>query len=159
MADPVLRRRVTLTSDDQIACYSNWLWCPGCNITHNITTPHPDATAPPSPDRLWDFDGNEESPTFSPSLLVHHSVHLCPPDYVHEEECAAYPNCGHIGHGIGPNGEMMKRKPCIASPNYGNCHSFIRNGVWEFLGDSAHKLAGQHIPMVPIPEHYAALFD
>jgi len=27
------------------------------------------------------------------------------------------------------------------------CHSFIRDGNWEFLGDCTHKLAGKTIPM------------
>lgn len=32
------------------------------------------------------------------------------------------------------------------------CHSFLRDGQWEFLGDSTHALAGQTVPMVPLPE-------
>lgn len=31
------------------------------------------------------------------------------------------------------------------------CHSFLRAGVWQFLGDSSHALAGQQAPMVPWP--------
>lgn len=31
------------------------------------------------------------------------------------------------------------------------CHSFIRDGRWEFLGDSTHALAGKTVPMVPLP--------
>ena len=31
------------------------------------------------------------------------------------------------------------------------CHSFLRAGVWEFLSDSSHALAGQTVPMVPLP--------
>lgn len=27
------------------------------------------------------------------------------------------------------------------------CHSFVRAGVWEFLADSTHALAGQKVPM------------
>jgi len=30
------------------------------------------------------------------------------------------------------------------------CHSFIRNGEWQFLSDCTHDLAGQTIPMVEI---------
>ena len=30
------------------------------------------------------------------------------------------------------------------------CHSFIRDGVWEFLNDCTHKLAGQKVPMLEI---------
>lgn len=32
------------------------------------------------------------------------------------------------------------------------CHSFLRAGVFEFLGDSSHPLAGQHVPMPDLPE-------
>ena len=32
------------------------------------------------------------------------------------------------------------------------CHSFIRDGVWEFLGDCTHELAGQKVSMVPLPD-------
>lgn len=31
------------------------------------------------------------------------------------------------------------------------CHSFLRKGKWEFLGDSTHSLAGQVVDMVPLP--------
>lgn len=31
------------------------------------------------------------------------------------------------------------------------CHSYLRNGVWEFLTDSTHALAGQTAPMAPWP--------
>lgn len=29
------------------------------------------------------------------------------------------------------------------------CHSFLLDGVWEFLGDCSHAMAGQHVPMIP----------
>lgn len=31
------------------------------------------------------------------------------------------------------------------------CHSYLRDGVWEFLSDSTHDLAGQHVPLPPLP--------
>lgn len=31
------------------------------------------------------------------------------------------------------------------------CHSFVRDGKWEYLPDSTHALAGQAVPVVPIP--------
>lgn len=34
------------------------------------------------------------------------------------------------------------------------CHSFVTDGAWQFLTDSTHPLAGQTVPMVPIPEEY-----
>lgn len=32
------------------------------------------------------------------------------------------------------------------------CHSFIRDGHWQFLSDCTHQLAGQTVPMVPVPD-------
>ena len=32
------------------------------------------------------------------------------------------------------------------------CHSFLRNGVFEFLGDCTHALAGQNVPMPDLPD-------
>ena len=31
------------------------------------------------------------------------------------------------------------------------CHSFLRGGVFEFLGDCTHSLAGQSVPMPDLP--------
>lgn len=35
---------------------------------------------------------------------------------------------------------------------YSRCHSFLRNGVFEFLTDSTHPLAGQKVPIPDLPE-------
>lgn len=32
------------------------------------------------------------------------------------------------------------------------CHSFLRNGVFEFLADCTHKHVGQHVPLPPLPD-------
>lgn len=32
------------------------------------------------------------------------------------------------------------------------CHSFIRNGTWQFLGDCTHALANQTVPLVTLPD-------
>lgn len=40
-----------------------FIFCPGCDSPHMITTSRPDGSG-------WQFDGNEQSPTFSPSLLL-----------------------------------------------------------------------------------------
>lgn len=31
------------------------------------------------------------------------------------------------------------------------CHSFVRDGAWQFLSDCTHELAGQTVAMVPDP--------
>lgn len=32
------------------------------------------------------------------------------------------------------------------------CHSFLRAGVFEFLGDCTHRLAGQRVPLPELPD-------
>ena len=34
------------------------------------------------------------------------------------------------------------------------CHSFLKAGVFEFLGDCAHSLAGTSVPMVELPDWF-----
>lgn len=55
----------------------------------------------------WDWDGNEEAPTLSPSILTQ---------------------------------------------GYSRCHSFLKSGVFQFLQDSDHPLAGQEVPIPDLPE-------
>ena len=31
------------------------------------------------------------------------------------------------------------------------CHSYIKAGQWQFLSDCTHKLAGQTVDMIPLP--------
>lgn len=89
-------------------CRSVWVWCPGCNDAHRFWIALADGTHNPSA-LIWEWDGNETAPTFSPSLLI-------------------------------TGGDRRV------------CHSFIRAGQWEFLGDSKHHLAGQTVPMVQLPD-------
>ena len=83
--------------------YGYKFMCPGCKDTHAIPTK--------PADKGWDFDGNVESPTFSPSILV----------YGHKDE----------------EGKMI----------YPRCHSFVRAGKIEFLGDCEHELAGHTVEL------------
>lgn len=34
------------------------------------------------------------------------------------------------------------------------CHSYLRAGVIEFLGDCAHSLAGQRVPLPDLPDWF-----
>lgn len=92
-------------------CRNVWLWCPGCDEAHRISVAFADgghnSTGP-----IWEWDGNETTPTFSPSLLTR-------------------------------------------AGDENRCHAFIRSGQWEFLTDSTHKLAGQTVPMIPLPDWLA----
>lgn len=81
--------------------------CPGCDSLHMTWTALPnDLTG-----AKWQFNGDVNRPTISPSLLVRW-------DY-------------------GP--EKTKHV----------CHSFIKDGMIQFLSDCTHALAGQ---TVEIPE-------
>lgn len=106
--------------------------CPGCNTNHYLNT---------DPDRYydvgktvkmpcWQFNGNMDAPTFSPSLLVKTGKHVNP-NFVNDvpesdREWAKSPQANII------------------------CHSFIRDGNIQFLGDSTHPLAGKTVGLPPI---------
>lgn len=85
-------------------------WCQGCEDVHVVRvqtdagTPHP----------CWTWDGNAETPTFEPSVLV---------------------TCNWSEEDGGPTA----------------CHTFIRGGMVQFLGDCTHALAGQTLPLPPWP--------
>lgn len=115
-------------------------WCPGCDQLHGV-----DITQ-------WEWDGDLIAPTVNPSILTQGSVHMCPKTYVHYELCEDPLNCQQRAHVAVGNDQLGHMKPHIAEPAYGNCHAFLRNGQWQFLGDSVHKLAGQNAQMVELPE-------
>lgn len=69
----------------------------------------------------WTFNGSAEHPTFGPSLLI------------------------RTGRAVDPAFEREEGDP----PEV--CHSFIRNGEWQFCGDSTHALAGKTVPMPDWP--------
>lgn len=150
------------------------VWCPGCNIAHPFTVEVMPGYQGGAGKPVWTWDGNLITPTFSPSLLVHGSVHLCPPEYPHVEECPDHDTCPLPSHGYAwrfPDGRLRTFKvhevkpaeavevythglPHAVEPAWGNCHSFLTGGLWQFLDDCAHALAGQTVPMVPLPDWY-----
>lgn len=100
------------------------MWCPGCNDTHMVCVGHPEAAGRP----CWDWDGNLEAPTVNPSIKVG-GVQWQPEDAFYKPTHAS----------VSPGGEIC-------------CHSFVRAGIWEFLGDCTHHLAGQHVPLPELPD-------
>ena len=98
-------------------------WCPGCDSAHAIKHGGDG----------WTWDGNTERPTFSPSVLIR-SGH-----YIGRAEAACW--CTY-------NAEH----PDEPAPfKCGVCHSFVRGGQIQFLGDCTHALAGQTVPLPPWP--------
>lgn len=96
-------------------------FCPGCEMYHGVSTD------PANPNSLtgakWQWNGSLESPTFSPSILVRGIVPIT--DDEHTRIMA---------------GEKFEPVPFV-------CHSFVRDGKIEFLGDCTHKLAGQTVEL------------
>jgi hypothetical protein len=83
--------------------------CPGCKRHHHIPVqgPHP----------VWGFNGDIDSPTFTPSINSYYE---------------------------GPGGVPMKI-----------CHSFVKAGYIQFLGDCYHELKNQTIPLPEVnPDTY-----
>lgn len=74
----------------------------------------------------WTWDGNEEAPTINPSIKVSGNQW---------DEGSPFHK---------PNHQVSAGQPIV-------CHSFVRAGRWEFLADCTHTLAGQAVPMVPLP--------
>ncbi len=114
-----MKSRLRTVRYDNVSVNTLMFVCPGCvaggpdgyDGIHMLPV-----NAPQGFDRAsWDFDGNLEAPTLSPSILSH----------------------GAVVDGV-------EVRP--------TCHSFLRDGVFEFLGDSTHPLAGQKVPIPDLPE-------
>lgn len=103
-------------------------WCQGCEEIHSVRTDGSGA---------WGFDGNLEAPTFSPSVLVTSGHYL--DSHQPGQGCWCTYNAAH------PD------KP--APFKCQRCHTFIRAGMVEFLGDCSHPLAGQTLPLPDLPHH------
>lgn len=104
------------------------LWCPGCEH-YRDGDPEPAGglhMLPVSGDSslrpTWQFDGNLDAPTLSPSILT---------------------RLEHARRHV--DGELRDVGLFV-------CHSFLRAGVWEFLSDCTHALAGQRVPAVSLPD-------
>lgn len=80
------------------------------------------------PGPRWGFDGNYERPTFTPSVLVRGSRPIT------DDERRRI-----------MDGETIEPEPTV-------CHSFVRDGQVQFLGDCTHALAGRTVPLKPFDE-------
>lgn len=135
-------------------------YCPGCKSSHPFTIDNGGQVRPDGSQRpVWEWDRDLDSPTFSPSMLVYSSVRVC--DSKHEVRVCPDPdNCGQSSHKIMNYYEVddedqwtYGHETSIEDHNcsWGNCHSFLKNGIWQFLDDCAHELRGM-VPMVPLPD-------
>lgn len=61
-------RSVRLHGPDKPVARMMHLWCPGCDSLHGVYLEGPDGYRP---DTCWEWDGDLERPTVTPSILVH----------------------------------------------------------------------------------------
>lgn len=99
--------------------------CPGCKTDHAVSVGTPTS---------WSYNGDPESPTFMPSILVRSGHYLkgqppggCWCDYKMEEPLQ--------------EGESKYEFRCV------HCHSYVTDGQIHFLPDCNHELAGQTVPL------------
>lgn len=90
--------------------------CPGCGSEHSIAVrPHLNHCG-----AGWVFNGNMDTPTFTPSLMVK----------------------------MGPM--WPEWSEAHGGRQFEICHSFIIEGRIQFLSDCTHKLAGQTVDLPDI---------
>lgn len=106
--------------EDSHGKYETWVfYCPGCGYTHAYYTKNPDGRP------VWNFNGDVNNPTFTPSLLNRWGKHA-DPNWQEPE-------------GVQPSNKWS-----------GTCHLYVTNGQIQYLLDCTHNLAGQTVPMQEI---------
>ncbi|MHB1057244.1 MAG: DUF6527 family protein [Rhodanobacter sp.] len=128
--------RAKIVTDDAGRFFGVRITCPGCvrrGMWHVLETdwmPDGMERSPGARADRWGFNGDLECPTFTPSLLIR-SEYADPP--------------------VTPeNYDEWKANPWPQTKVPHVCHSFIRNGRIEFLGDCTHDLAGQIVDLPDI---------
>ena len=96
-------------------------WCPGCQMNHGVWVRG--KAKNPVTGGEWDWNGDMVKPTFSPSILVRTTVPITDAE------------ADRI-----MNGEKIE--PILLV-----CHSFVRDGQIQFLGDCTHSLSGQTVSL------------
>lgn len=91
-----------------------WFFCPGCNGPHSIKV-----NSPNTPGANWGYNGNPDSPTFTPSVHVKGVQHMTEEEYV-----------------VLMAGGYVEPRPL-------SCHSFVTDGRIQYLRDCTHHLAGR----------------
>lgn len=114
--------RLKIVNDASGKLWGYSFHCPGCDDEHVIGL-------------SWSFNGSVGAPTFAPSVLVR-SGH-----YLHTPEVPGNCYC-----------DWSQRMPGIEPSSFKcmRCHSFIRDGRIQFLGDCTHALAGQTVDLPEI---------
>jgi hypothetical protein len=97
-------------------------YCPGCERMHSVWTQGP---------VVWQWNGDMVRPTFSPSILISQEEGTPP---------------------VTPeNLEQWRLKPWPQTQVTKRCHTFVKDGQIQFLGDCTHALAGKTVPLPKDP--------
>jgi len=100
--------------------------CPGCETTHVIGWPNPLTNK-----ALWSFNENYDKPTFHPSLLVTTGKYV-----------KGYENCVRDTKDQETK-DFLERTSSV-------CHSFIKDGMIQFLSDCTHHLKSQTVELLDV---------
>ncbi|MCB5201732.1 ammonia monooxygenase [Neorhizobium sp. T786] len=92
-------------------------WCPGCDGAHQVGVGD-------GPGPRWGYNGNPDTPTFTPSILVTGIKPLTDDD---------------------AERLLMGDVSIPDEPEKTICHSFVKDGRIQFLSDCSHGLAGQTV--------------
>jgi hypothetical protein len=99
-------------------------YCPGCDKQHSVSNG-------------WQFNGDTNKPTFSPSILV-----------IGKKEPDVDPETGDFARGA--NGKyIVDYRGVLVGATDTRCHSFITDGVIKYLSDCTHDLAGEEVALLP----------
>lgn len=77
--------------------------------------------------KKWSWNGNLDAPTINPSILM--TGFQWPERFPYHN-----PN-----HNVGPWRRMV-------------CHSYVEDGMWDFLGDCTHDFKNALVPLPPLPD-------
>jgi hypothetical protein len=108
-------------------------WCDACGEPHTIFD-------------NWTFDGNLESPTFSPSFRHGPSIAIA------KDEKGERLGRWLVTDKDGRRAERVQIEPGD-TPVMWCCHYVVTAGQVAYCGDSTHAMANQTVPMPDLPEH------
>lgn len=100
--------------------------CEGCNSAHGVFV---EGSGVP----VWGFNGNEDKPTFTPSVLVRFD-HLSEAGRKKSQEFKE------------KHGRYLTKKE-LPNDIHEVCHSFVTDGNIRYLNDCTHHLKGQTVEL------------
>lgn len=80
----------------------------------------------------WGWNGSLEKPTFTPSIKITGVQWAM------------------------DQGFFKPNHPLVPAGKKTICHSFLTDGIWNFLADCTHQHAGESMPMVELPDWIGA---